>query len=111
MPAEAYRSRAPTGGTGDEKRRVKQLECAPPFDEAALGRHTCSRGSPKKEGNVAQSPGHRKWPEHQVRETHVEGTVRVERNGRLLAESTDVIRVDEDGHLYLFLWPYSWPFR
>lgn len=54
---------------------------------------------------MAQSPGHRKWPEHEVRETHVEGMVRLERKGRLLAESSDVIRVDEDGYPARYYFP------
>lgn len=47
---------------------------------------------------MARSPGHRKWPEHEVREEPVEETLRLEVDGRLVAESSDVIRVDEEGH-------------
>ena len=43
------------------------------------------------------SPGHQRWPAHQVRETRVDHPMRVEVDGELVAESDDVIRVDEDG--------------
>ena len=46
---------------------------------------------------MAKSPGHRQFPDHQVRETRLRGTVVVaEMDGQVIAESNDVIRVDED---------------
>lgn len=36
-------------------------------------------------------------PDHKVRESQLEGTARVEVGGEVIAESDDVIRVDEDG--------------
>jgi uncharacterized protein (DUF427 family) len=47
---------------------------------------------------MSQSPGHKKWPEHKVHEMPMKHRVRVEIDGQVLAESTDVIRVDEDEH-------------
>lgn len=46
---------------------------------------------------MSKSPGHQKWPSHNVRETHVNQQVTVEINGQLIADSSDAIRVDEDG--------------
>jgi uncharacterized protein (DUF427 family) len=45
---------------------------------------------------MAESPGHRKWPEHKVQEQHLDERVRVEVGGELVADSSDVIRVRED---------------
>jgi uncharacterized protein (DUF427 family) len=47
---------------------------------------------------MGKSPGHRQFPQHQVREQRVERRVTVTVDGRRLADSTDVIRVDEDEH-------------
>lgn len=47
---------------------------------------------------MSKSPGHQKWPEHAVREEHLDQRVRVEIAGQVVAESSDVIRVEEDGH-------------
>jgi len=44
-----------------------------------------------------KSPGHQKWPDHKVRETHVGDEVQVEIGGSVIADSREVIRVDEDG--------------
>jgi uncharacterized protein (DUF427 family) len=46
---------------------------------------------------MSTSPGHQKWPDHKVRETPVNRRVTVQIQGQLLADSSDVIRVDEDG--------------
>lgn len=46
---------------------------------------------------MGRSPGHQQWPNHKVRETHLHQRVTVELNGQLIADSADVVRVDEDG--------------
>ena len=43
-----------------------------------------------------KSPGHQKFPDHQVREAHVDRTVKVTFNGSTIAESANVIQVNED---------------
>lgn len=54
---------------------------------------------------MAQSPGHQKWPDHKVRESAVDGRVTVEVEGEVVAESRDVIRVDEDRHPVRYYFP------
>jgi uncharacterized protein (DUF427 family) len=54
-----------------------------------------------------KSPGHQKWPDHRVREQHVPGRMLVETNGHIVADSTDVIKVEEDGHPARFYFPRS----
>jgi len=46
---------------------------------------------------MSKSPGHQKHPEHKVQEQRLQQRVKVEIDGTLLADSRDVIRVDEDG--------------
>lgn len=46
---------------------------------------------------MSKSPGHQKWPDHQVREVHLRERVQATVAGRVIADSSDVIRVDEDG--------------
>ncbi len=43
-----------------------------------------------------KSPGHQKWPDHKVAERHVGDTLEVEIGGEVVADSHDVIRVEED---------------
>lgn len=52
-----------------------------------------------------KSPGHQKWPDHQVREEHLDRPVRVEVGGEVVAESRDVIKVDEDGNPPRYYFP------
>lgn len=58
-------------------------------------------------GAGRRSPGHQKWPEHKVEERHVDRRMRVEIEGVVLAESEDVIEVDEDGMPPRFYFPRS----
>jgi len=43
---------------------------------------------------VSKSPGHQKWPDHQIREEQLQQSVEVE--GVVVAVSSGVIKVDED---------------
>ena len=45
-----------------------------------------------------KSPGHQKHPDHKVEEKHVTDKLEVEVRGEVLADSRDVIRVEEDGN-------------
>jgi uncharacterized protein (DUF427 family) len=44
-----------------------------------------------------RSPGHQKRPDHKVDEKHLDEQLEVEVGGEVIADSRDVIRVDEDG--------------
>ena len=54
---------------------------------------------------MSQSPGHQKWPDHKVRETPVGRQVTVELDGHIVADSRNVIRVDEDGSPARYYFP------
>lgn len=54
-----------------------------------------------------KSPGHRKWPEHQVREEQLQQSVAVEVEGVVIAESSSVIKVDEDKSPVRYYFPRS----
>lgn len=54
---------------------------------------------------MSKSPGHREHPEHEVREQHLTEQIRARVGGELLAESTDVIKVAEDGHPDRYYFP------
>ncbi|HEV7137535.1 MAG TPA: DUF427 domain-containing protein [Steroidobacteraceae bacterium] len=54
---------------------------------------------------MSKSPGHQKWPEHKVRETPVRERVTVELDGKLIADSRNVMRVDEDGSPARYYFP------
>lgn len=54
---------------------------------------------------MSKSPGHQKWPDHKVLEMPVGKRVMVEIDGRVVAESRNVIRVDEDGNPARYYFP------
>ena len=56
---------------------------------------------------MGKSPGHQKHPEHKVQETHLNQRVTVEVDGDVVAESNDVIRVNEDEHPARYYFPRS----
>jgi len=54
---------------------------------------------------MSKSPGHREHPEHRVRERLLSNAVRVAVNGDVIAESTDVVKVEEDGNPPRYYFP------
>ena len=54
---------------------------------------------------MSKSPGHQKWPEHKVLETPVAQRVTVELDGQTVADSSSVLRVDEDGSPVRYYFP------
>ena len=56
---------------------------------------------------MTKSPGHRKTPDHQVKEVPVDQRYQVKVSGRIIAESKDVIRLEEDDHRPRYYFPRS----
>jgi uncharacterized protein (DUF427 family) len=54
---------------------------------------------------MARSPGHRKWPDHKVEEQRLRERMQVEVAGKVVADSSDVIRVKEDEHHDRYYFP------
>jgi len=54
---------------------------------------------------MSKSPGHRLHPEHHVRESQVGERMIAVFAGQTIADSRDVVRVDEDGHPPRFYFP------
>ena len=54
---------------------------------------------------MSKSPGHHKSPGHKVLETPVGQRVTVEIDGQIVADSSNVIRVDEDGSPARYYFP------
>ncbi|RZL93586.1 MAG: DUF427 domain-containing protein [Variovorax sp.] len=54
---------------------------------------------------MSKSPGHQRAPEHKVLESIVQGRMTVEVDGEVMADSSDVVRVDEDGYPARFYFP------
>ncbi len=54
---------------------------------------------------MGKSPGHQQHPDHKVVDTPMETRMTVEFDGEILADSSDVVRVDEDGHPARFYFP------
>jgi len=56
---------------------------------------------------MSKSPAHQKWPDHKVEEKRLAQRIRLETDGEVIAESSDVIRVDEDGYPARYYFPRS----
>jgi uncharacterized protein (DUF427 family) len=55
---------------------------------------------------MLRSPGHQKWPDHKVQEVPLERTT-VQIGNVVVADSSNVIRVDEDGQAARYYLPRS----
>ncbi len=53
------------------------------------------------------SPGHQKWPDHQVQELPEQREMQVDIDGLLIARSSGVIKVVEDGAVERYYFPRS----
>jgi uncharacterized protein (DUF427 family) len=54
---------------------------------------------------MGKSPGHRQHPQHKVSESQVDQRARVEANGEFIADSTNVIKLEEDGNPVRYYFP------
>jgi len=54
---------------------------------------------------MSRSPGHQEFPEHKVIEQHLGQRVRVSVHGETVADSDDVIKVEEDGFPARYYFP------
>jgi uncharacterized protein (DUF427 family) len=56
---------------------------------------------------MSKSPGHQQHPEHRVDERHLDQRMTVSVGGEVIADSRDVIRVDEGNYPARFYFPRS----
>jgi uncharacterized protein (DUF427 family) len=56
---------------------------------------------------MSKSPGHQKWPHHQVSERHLKEKITVRIDDAILANSDDVVCVEEDGSPLRYYFPRS----
>jgi uncharacterized protein (DUF427 family) len=56
-----------------------------------------SYGREQEVRSMSKSPGHREHPDHKVAERRLSERIRVAVNGETIADSSDVIKVEEDG--------------
>src|ERR1700733_10906642 len=56
---------------------------------------------------MGKAPGYLYRPSHKIREKRVRGRMQVELDGVILADSGDVIKVDEDGNPPRYYFPRS----
>ena len=54
---------------------------------------------------MSKSPGHQKWPDHKVEEKPVDQRVKVEIDGKVVADSSEVLKVEEDQHPARYYFP------
>jgi uncharacterized protein (DUF427 family) len=54
---------------------------------------------------MSRSPGHRQWPQHKVKEQIFDKRLRVRVGDEIIADSEDVIRVEEDGNPARYYFP------
>ena len=54
---------------------------------------------------MSKSPGHREHPEHKVLKQRLSERIQASADGELLADSTDVIKVEEDRHPSRYYFP------
>lgn len=54
---------------------------------------------------MAKAPGHREHPDHKVAERQLSERIRVSVAGQTIAESSDVVRVEEDGSPIRYYFP------
>jgi uncharacterized protein (DUF427 family) len=54
---------------------------------------------------MSKSPAHQQHPDHRIAQRHLEQRISVTAQGEALAESADVIRVDEDGSPARYYFP------
>jgi uncharacterized protein (DUF427 family) len=56
---------------------------------------------------MGKSPGHRKWPDHRVEEHPLDQRILVSVDDEIIADSNDVVKVEEDGHPPRYYFPRS----
>jgi uncharacterized protein (DUF427 family) len=54
---------------------------------------------------MSKSPGYQKWPSHQIREVPLRLRVQASVNGEIVADSTHVVKVEEDDHPARYYFP------